>query len=307
MSKVIFKCILVTIVMTASCVVIINAMHEALYLPDSVTNLIAIVCPVLITPPMIYLCLRQSEKLRGTLSELNRIMEELETTNARLFEASLRDNMTGLLNRETFFDRMEGLRRQGPGSLLIVDADHFKKINDNHGHYTGDAALIAIAQCILRCIGEDDCAGRIGGEEFAIFLATADETEVRGVAECIRAEVCSHALKSADGAEVPSVSALAALPALPPARSRNTSGQPTGGSTTPNVAAAIASACVRLPRTAPERGARIRPSRGRAVPRPSTAKSAQACPPSRKRREGRRRTAAQNTPAETCRSRILSA
>lgn len=203
MSKVIFKCILVTIVMTASCVVIINAVHEALHLPDSVTNLIAIVCPVLITPPMIYLCLRQSEKLRGTLSELNRIMEELETTNARLFEASLRDNMTGLLNRETFFDRMEALRRQGPGSLLIVDADHFKKINDNHGHYTGDAALIAIAQCILRCIGENDCAGRIGGEEFAIFLATADETEVRGVAECIRAEVCSHALKSADGAEVP--------------------------------------------------------------------------------------------------------
>ncbi|SDP80671.1 diguanylate cyclase (GGDEF) domain-containing protein [Phyllobacterium sp. YR620] len=203
MSKVIFKCILVTIVMTASCVVITNAIREAVHMSDGPTRVIAILCPLLITPPVIYLCLRQSEKLRQALTDLNRIMQELETTNVRLFEASLRDNMTGLLNRETFFERMEALRRQGPGSLLIVDADHFKKINDNHGHHTGDAALIAIAQCISRCIGEDDCAGRIGGEEFAIFLATADETEVRGVAECIRAEVCSHALKSAEGAEVP--------------------------------------------------------------------------------------------------------
>ncbi|MEK1890619.1 MAG: GGDEF domain-containing protein [Phyllobacterium sp.] len=203
MSKVIFKCILVTIVMSASCVVITNAIRDAIQAPDGLTHYVPIVCLLLIAPPIIFLCLRQSEKLRRTLTELNGVMAELEDTHAKLLEESLRDNMTGLLNRETFFSRMDELRRQGPGSLLIVDADHFKKINDTHGHYTGDAALIAIAHCIKRYVREGDCAGRIGGEEFAIFLGIADDTEVSAVAESIRAEVSDFELKSAEGAQVP--------------------------------------------------------------------------------------------------------
>jgi hypothetical protein len=114
-----FKCILVTIVMSASCVVISNAIREAIQAPDSLTHYIAIVCPLLIAPPIIFLY--QSEKLRRTLTELNCIMAELEGTNAKLLEEALRDNMTGLLNRETFFSRIDGLAGRGraPCSSLM--------------------------------------------------------------------------------------------------------------------------------------------------------------------------------------------
>jgi diguanylate cyclase (GGDEF)-like protein len=117
------------------------------------------------------------------------VMQELEVTNAKLFEKSSRDSMTGLLNREAFFNHMEKVRGQQAGSLLIIDADHFKKINDMHGHYNGDGALMAIAQCIAKCVGNDKSIARIGGEEFAVYLATDDETRVKSTAETIRAEV----------------------------------------------------------------------------------------------------------------------
>jgi diguanylate cyclase (GGDEF)-like protein len=142
-----------------------------------------------ISPAISFVIFRQSEKLRQTVEKLNRVMNELEVTNAKLFEKSSRDGMTGLLNRETFFDYVEQSRLQQAGSLLIIDADHFKKINDVHGHYTGDAALMAIAECITRCVEQQDSIGRIGGEEFGVYLATDDEVGVKAMAEAIRIEV----------------------------------------------------------------------------------------------------------------------
>ncbi len=111
--------------------------------------------------------------------------------------------MTGLLNREAFFNYMEGVRQRQTGSLLIIDADHFKKINDMHGHYNGDGALMAIAQCIDDCISPDDSIGRIGGEEFAVYLATDDESHVKSIAETIRMEVNRIEFRTAENERVP--------------------------------------------------------------------------------------------------------
>lgn len=85
----------------------------------------------------------------------------------QLIELLRHDALTGTLNRTFFLDRM---RSQGlPGVLLVVDVDHFKKINDRFGHYTGDAALTHLATCMLKHQSHG-YVGRLGGEEFAVFL-----------------------------------------------------------------------------------------------------------------------------------------
>lgn len=150
---------------------------------------IATVCPLLIAPIMSFIVVRQSERLRQALEALRQVKEELVVTNARLFEKSSRDSMTGLLNREAFFDHLGSNRVSQACSLLIIDVDHFKKINDVHGHFVGDGALMAIARCITDCVGEGDIIGRIGGEEFGVYLATKENTKVTAIAEIIRAEV----------------------------------------------------------------------------------------------------------------------
>jgi diguanylate cyclase (GGDEF)-like protein len=73
--------------------------------------------------------------------------------------------------------------------LLVVDADHFKVINDSYGHLAGDDALLLIANAIERGVRSGDVIGRIGGEEFGAFLIGATEQEAKRVAERIRREV----------------------------------------------------------------------------------------------------------------------
>ena len=111
--------------------------------------------------------------------------------------------MTGMLNRENFFALLDSSRRKTDrGALLIIDADHFKKINDSFGHLTGDAALLEIAAAISRGVRSGDVLGRIGGEEFGAFLVGATEAEASVVAERIRREVEKVCFQPA-GAPVP--------------------------------------------------------------------------------------------------------
>ncbi|TIT45596.1 MAG: GGDEF domain-containing protein, partial [Mesorhizobium sp.] len=115
---------------------------------------------------------------------------QLAAAHRRLAEKASRDDMTGMLNRESFFAALDGSRRKSDrGALLIIDADHFKTINDNFGHLTGDDALLLIASAIERGVRSGDVLGRIGGEEFGAFLTGATEQEAKRVAERIRREV----------------------------------------------------------------------------------------------------------------------
>ena len=101
----------------------------------------------------------------------------------RLWLLSRKDGLTGLDNRRTFFDRADKRRKQGGrGVLLMLDADRFKNINDTYGHQTGDSCLKAIAYLLQRNLRDGDVIGRIGGEEFAIYLqdATVEQARVIG-------------------------------------------------------------------------------------------------------------------------------
>jgi diguanylate cyclase (GGDEF)-like protein len=100
------------------------------------------------------------------------------------------DSLTGIANRRHFLERARQVARRDrepqTASLLVLDIDHFKLINDVHGHQAGDAAIRHVAQQASACLRSDDVLGRIGGEEFAALLPGTDETAAWRVAEHIR-------------------------------------------------------------------------------------------------------------------------
>ncbi|KQI71690.1 hypothetical protein AN191_11945 [Loktanella sp. 5RATIMAR09] len=92
----------------------------------------------------------------------------------RLWRLSRVDGLTGLNNRNTFFDlAVQARTRENTGVLMMLDADRFKSINDTYGHQAGDICLQAIAAKLRENIRKDDVLGRLGGEEFAIYLLNA--------------------------------------------------------------------------------------------------------------------------------------
>lgn len=115
----------------------------------------------------------------------------LQRLAAQLDKALSIDDLTGLRNRNTFFKESYERIRQGAGSacagsLLFIDADHFKSVNDTYGHAAGDAVLRELGSVILSCTRNSDVVARLGGEEFAVFLAGSDTLEAHRVAEQIR-------------------------------------------------------------------------------------------------------------------------
>jgi diguanylate cyclase (GGDEF)-like protein len=171
---------------------------------DGNALLMCTVCPLAIAWPASAYTFRQSERLQIAHRELARAHAQLAAAHRRLAEKAAHDDMTGMLNRESFFAALDGSRREADrGALLIVDADHFKSINDQFGHLTGDEALLLIAAAIRRGVRSGDVLGRIGGEEFGVFLLGADEPEASHIAERIRREVELIRFRPVDERTVP--------------------------------------------------------------------------------------------------------
>ena len=113
-----------------------------------------------------------------------------------LCELSLRDPLTGLANRRHFravlTREIDVVVRSGnPALLLMLDIDHFKSINDAHGHLAGDRVLQAVARCLAGCVRPQDTVARYGGEEFAIVLPDCQLNYGEAVAERIRQTVAN--------------------------------------------------------------------------------------------------------------------
>ncbi len=173
--------------------------------------LMTILCPLVIAFPASAYTFWQKKKLDDAIADLTATHAalagahaELAGAHERLSEKARHDDMTGLLNREAFFDALKGSRRRtDTGVLLIVDADHFKYINDTHGHAQGDVALLMIAEAIRAGVRADDIVGRIGGEEFAAFLGGASKEDALLVAERIRLGVEGLRFSPGDGKYLP--------------------------------------------------------------------------------------------------------
>lgn len=119
---------------------------------------------------------------------------QLEQQSAQLLELSLTDNLTGAFNRRFMEDaiaqRINDLqRRQEPFSVLMIDADDFKQINDSQGHLAGDMALRQLTATVQTMIRNIDSFCRFGGEEFVLILADCDRQDAEHKAEEIRQEI----------------------------------------------------------------------------------------------------------------------
>jgi diguanylate cyclase (GGDEF)-like protein len=120
--------------------------------------------------------------------------EYLQSVIDGLCELSLKDPLTGLGNRRHFCAVQErtidGVARSGdPALLLMLDIDHFKKVNDTHGHQAGDSVLQAVGKCIAHCVRPMDTVARYGGEEFAVVLPNCHTSFGSTVAERIRTTI----------------------------------------------------------------------------------------------------------------------
>jgi diguanylate cyclase (GGDEF)-like protein/PAS domain S-box-containing protein len=118
-----------------------------------------------------------------------------------LLRAAVTDHLTGIANRRAFFDtaarELERWRRAPrPLSLLLIDADHFKGVNDRYGHATGDAVLCAIATTLSGTAREVDVVARLGGVEFVVLLPSTDVGGAAVVAERIRGAIAAIAVAS---------------------------------------------------------------------------------------------------------------
>jgi len=121
-----------------------------------------------------------------------------EAFQRQMSESALRDGLTRAYNKRYFGERLESelnyaLRHDGaPVSLIFLDIDHFKRINDVHGHQAGDHVLVQLSTLAMSMLGEDDVFARYGGEEFAVIARGMDISTAEKLAERLRATVEEH-------------------------------------------------------------------------------------------------------------------
>lgn len=159
-------------------VLTVNLHSEAPYSVNGITTFIL---------GMLYFSLFFHIFLNRSVSYLAR----LQQSNENLRYMASHDTLTGVLNARAYYQTCDQLiqlaNRENTGySVMFVDLDHFKLVNDRHGHAAGDIVLKSVAACLSNSIRGSDFIGRVGGEEFSIFLPGTDGDSAVDLAETIR-------------------------------------------------------------------------------------------------------------------------
>lgn len=148
------------------------------------------------------------------LVERDRLLQEaqasglqLELMLSRMSDLAMVDELTGLKNRRSFFDDIDpviaGSRRRGkPVAVALLDLDHFKVVNDTHGHAIGDDVLRTVARRIEETLRQEQIVGRIGGEEFVVLLPDTTPQQALVAVERVRKAVGESAIPVTGGGEV---------------------------------------------------------------------------------------------------------
>lgn len=142
-----------------------------------------------------------AQELTLRLKRLNREKQRRDRLQRAVetgLRASVRDSLTGLYNRRFALTRLQEIMQEGPCALLLLDIDHFKRINDRFGHLAGDRALWALAQRLQVELAPQDLLARIGGEEFLVLLPGLDQKRAKEKADrlCARVSVLPFDLPS---------------------------------------------------------------------------------------------------------------
>ena len=149
-----------------------------------------IVIPIVIAMPVASYIFHQSEMYKEASEALAKSHAALRRTHEELSYSTSHDSATGLLNREAFISHLARVRRdEDCDTLLLIDADDFTKINDQHGHAKGDETLVRIAKALMYATRPSDVVGRTGGTEFGVILGGLDKDSAVLRADLIRRQV----------------------------------------------------------------------------------------------------------------------
>jgi diguanylate cyclase (GGDEF)-like protein len=149
-----------------------------------------------------------AELMRAHADELHELVDMLEDKALSFEHAALTDPLTGIANRKSFNDGIESelsrfyRYKTGAFSLLMLDIDHFKNVNDQHGHLIGDEVLIDLVKVVNRLIRDTDTFARWGGEEFTILLPLTALEQAKLLAERIRVAISEHSFQLDEGITV---------------------------------------------------------------------------------------------------------
>jgi len=149
-----------------------------------------------------------TQRLETLLREKDELAKKLAASNAALHRLATTDPLTNVANRRSFSDAMERVleeaQREGTEvSLIMLDLDRFKSVNDTYGHQAGDDVLVAVAERILKRVRPEDLVGRLGGEEFAVLLPRCGAVHGPSVAERLRAAIEAEPVRCRDGTLLP--------------------------------------------------------------------------------------------------------
>jgi diguanylate cyclase (GGDEF)-like protein len=156
-------------------------------------------------------------------AELSAALEQLADANSRLRESNRRDVLTGMFNRRHFrevFEQMlhHAIETRQPLTLMLIDLDHFKRVNDEHGHLAGDECLRAFARFLEDCLAREVAVtARFGGEEFVVLLPGVTAAKASEIAERIRGRVAGAPVRF--GCEDIAMTASIGVYSLPPGTS----------------------------------------------------------------------------------------
>lgn len=154
---------------------------------------------------------RKFAKVSRRLDKISKISDgyqrQLKELNSTLQRASLTDTLTGIANRRAMLERLksEANRAQRDGktfTVLMLDLDRFKRINDTHGHEAGDLVIIAVAQTLENNLRNFDFCARWGGEEFLVLLTSTTLETAGAICEKLRSAVAAHQI-TYEGERIP--------------------------------------------------------------------------------------------------------
>ncbi|MEI5678035.1 MULTISPECIES: GGDEF domain-containing protein [unclassified Mesorhizobium] len=201
--------VLITVILAAGAVIVhaygvLHTSTETLYQPERMEGVaylskLLFATGVLLTTALffgiffIYPQIRTQVKEQGKLRAMT---ASLSARSVTLEQAALTDALTGMQNRRYFDDALreylEEFRKiEKPVGLMILDLDHFKQVNDTHGHDIGDDVLRAVASCLKDMTRYHDVVARLGGEEFAVVAPNMDADMLTRLAERIRKAIAA--------------------------------------------------------------------------------------------------------------------
>jgi len=152
---------------------------------------------------------RRSDREELEMNQLNQRLHELA---AELEYRATHDSLTGVLNRAAVIERANRQLVEASLALIVLDIDHFKRVNDSFGHPVGDRVICGVVDCLGAIVPETAMVGRVGGEEFTVLLPGHNCTEAMQLAERLREALATHSFELPDGSNVTASFGVSWLP-----------------------------------------------------------------------------------------------